>query len=143
MEEVKTEMTIKMITDRTLGGVLSQNEKGTYNASDLNRVGTASEELRLIGIDAGYPIVGTFRRDYMEGEIPLAEEMEYYLSQVQKCRNSFFDLGIPLPHTMDGLDYVAANNMEKVFVEIEKSIQQMHKTKRYCGTTVCGEGGLF
>ncbi len=132
---------IKMITDRTLGDVLSQNKKGTYNASDLNRVGTAAEELGVFGIDAGYPIVGTFRKDYMEGEIPLAEEMEYYLSQVHKCRNSFFDLGILLPHTMDGLNYVAANNIEKVFVEIEKSIQQMQKTKRFCGITRCGEGG--
>ncbi len=133
-----------MTTDRTLGDVLSQNEKGTYNASDLNRVGTAAEELRMIGIDAGYPIVGTFRTDYMAGEIPLLEEMEYYLSQVQKCRDCFFDLGIPLPHTMDGLDYVGANNIEKVFVEIEKNIQQMHKTKRYCGITHCGEGdGLY
>ena len=132
---------IKMITDRTLGDVLSQNEKGAYNASDLNRVGIAAEELRLIGINAGYPIVGTFRMDYMEGEIPLLEEMEYYLSQVHKCRYAFFDLGILLPHTMDGLDYVAANNIEKVFVEIEKSIRQMSKTRRYCGSTRCGEGG--
>ena len=131
---------IKMITDRTLGDVLSQNEKGTYNASDLNRVGIAAEELRLIGIDAGYPIVGIFRTHYMEGEIPRLEEMEYYLSQVHKCRGCFFDLGIPLPHTMDGLDYMAANNMERLFVEIEKSIQQMQKEKRYCGTTHCGEG---
>jgi hypothetical protein len=41
-------MTIKMITDRTLGDVLSQNEKGTFNASDLNRVGTAAEELESL-----------------------------------------------------------------------------------------------
>jgi len=141
MAETTTVMTTELITDRTLGDVLSQNEKGTYNASDLNRVGTAAEELRIIGIDVGYPIVGTFRTDYSEGEIPLAEEMEYYLSQVHKCRDSFFDLGIPLPHTMDGLDYVAANNIEKVFVEIEKSIQQMRKTKKHCGSTHCGEGG--
>ncbi|NCC16945.1 MAG: hypothetical protein EOM28_11505 [Clostridia bacterium] len=134
-------MTIQMITDRTLGDVLSQNEKGTFNASDLNRVSTAAEELRLIGIDAGYPIVGTFRRDYMVGEIPLLEKMEYYLSQVHKCQNCFFDLRIPLPHTMDGLDYMAVNNMERLFVEIEKSIQQMHETKRFCGTTTCGKGG--
>lgn len=141
MAETTAVMTTELITDRTLGDVLSQNEKGTYNASDLNRVGIAAEELRLIGIDAGYPIVGTFRWDYLEREIPLAEEMEYYLSQVHKCRDSFFDLGILLPYTMDGLDYVAANNMEKVFVEIEKSIRQMQKTKRHCGTTHCGEGG--
>lgn len=141
MAETTTVMTTELITDRTLGDVLSQNEKGTYNASDLNRVGIAAEELRLIGIDAGYPIVGIFRRDYLEGEIPVLEEMEYYLSQVHKCRGCFFDLGISLPHTMDGLDYVGANNMERVFVEIEKSIQQMSKTRRYCGTTTCGEGG--
>lgn len=132
---------IELITDRTLEDVLSQNEKGTYNASDLNRVGIAAEELRLIGIDAGYPIVGISRRNYSEGEIPLLEEIEYYLSQMHKCRNSFFDLGILLPHTMDGLDYVGANNIERLFVEIEKSIQQMYKTKRYCGITHCGEGG--
>ena len=143
MAETTTVMTTELITDRTLGDVLSQNEKGTYNASDLNRVGTAAEELRIIGIDAGYPIVGTFRTNYIKGEIPLAEEMEYYLSQVRKCRDSFFDLGIPLPHTMDGLDYIGANNMERVFVEIEKSIQQMQKTKRHCGSTRCGEGGLY
>lgn len=136
-------MTIQMITDRTLGDVLSQNEKGTFNASDLNHVGTAAEELQLIGIEAGYPIVGTFRMDYMEGEIPLLEEMEYYLSQVRKCQGCFFDLGIPLPHTMDGLDYMAVNNIERLFVEIEKSIQQMSKTRIYCGTTNCGEGGLY
>jgi hypothetical protein len=77
----------------------------------------------------------------MKGEIPLSEEMEYYLSQVHKCRGCFFDLGIPFPHTMDGLDYMAVNNMERLFVEIEKSIQRMHKTKRFCGSTYCGEGG--
>ncbi|NCC17121.1 MAG: hypothetical protein EOM28_12475 [Clostridia bacterium] len=144
MAETTIVMSTELITDRTLGDVLSQNEKGTFNASDLNRVGTAAEELRLIGIEVGYPIVGTFRTNYMEGEIPLLEEMEYYLSQVHICQNCFFDLGIPLPHTMDGLDYMAVNNMERLFVEIEKSICQIHKTKRHCGTANCGEGdGLY
>ena len=44
-----------LITDRTQADVDARNEKGTYNASDLNRVGAAmnyvADRLRAAGYD--------------------------------------------------------------------------------------------
>ncbi|MCI5680182.1 MAG: hypothetical protein MR278_09470 [Bacteroidales bacterium] len=129
---------LNLVTDRTKADVLRENEKGTYNASDLNRVGEAAAYIKELTIRAGYPVVGVFRTDWREGEIPLSDEMNYYLGQVRKCRDCFIDLGIPLPDTIDGLDFIVANNIEKLFVEIEKTIVKIGKTKIYCGTTDCG-----
>lgn len=132
---------LHLITDRTKNDVLFETEKGFYNYTDLNRVESAAEYVaaRLTGIGCCTTLYPKTLWD-MEKK-PTSEEMKRYLANIYICVRQ---LGIPsdvfnLPQTMNSLDYMGANNIEKCLEMIDLYISNMQKQQLYSGTIYAGE----
>lgn len=87
--------------------------KGAYNHTDLNRVETAVSELAT---ELGLTL--TTKTDWSIWDYPTQSQMDRYLSNVIAVRNavSTSEPFPPLPISMNGLTYEAANNIEETLV---------------------------
>lgn len=154
-------MPTNMITDRTQADVdlrarlaakgwagMTEGEKnqwmaglkGAYNATDLNRVGGAMNQLagvlaalpdelldylgsKSVAPDAAFEVpynpalMGWAQKvTWQVDEIPTPEELALYLSRVTLLREAMDYDTDPLPTTMERLDYIGANAIEKALV---------------------------
>ena len=127
---------IAMVTDRADGNTY-------YNYSDLNRVEAKTAEVAELLTAQGYVTTVDVKTDWKMTDFPTQTEMNRYLGNVKKCVNNFCQMpGITLPDTMDRLDYIGANNIEKMLVGIEKLLEYMLAVMRYSGTFYSGNEGL-
>lgn len=119
--------------------------KGSYNAQDLNRVGTAmvylAEELNALG----YMVTVFPKTNWNEEDVPSSVDMEAYLQQVATLRAVIpvFSTTPDVPLEMNYLTYQEANNIEKILVDIETLIFNMKAAFRHCNAAVCGGSGLL
>lgn len=117
--------------------------QGAYNASDLNRVGTAilylQTELASYGITVTLPTVKT---DFAKTDVPTITQMNDYLSAVSILRGaiSLTPLTPDVPSTMQGLTYEEANAIEKILDDVYYTLEAISAAFRYCGTptAICG-----
>lgn len=127
---------IAMVTNRADGNTY-------YNYSDLNRVEAKTAEVAELLTAQGYVTTVDVKTDWKMTDFPTQTEMNRYLGNVKKCINNFCKMpGITLPDTMDRLDYIGANNIEKTLVGIEKLLEYMLAVMRYSGTFYSGNEGL-
>ena len=127
---------IAMVTDRADGNTY-------YNYSDLNRVEAKTAEVAELLTAQGYVTTVDVKTDWTMTNFPTQTEMKRYLENVKKCVNNFCQVpGVTLPDTMDRLDYIGANNIEKTLVGIEKLLEYMLAVMRYSGTFYSGNEGL-
>ena len=127
---------IAMVTNRADGNT-------HYNYSDLNRVEAKTAEVAELLTAQGYVTTVVVKTDWSMTDFPIQTEMNRYLENVKKCVNNFCQMpGITLPDTMDRLDYIGANNIEKTLVGIEKLLEYMLAVMRYSGTFYSGNEGL-
>ena len=127
---------IAMVTNRADGNTY-------YNYSDLNRVEAKTAEVAELLTAQGYVTTVVVKTDWSMTDFPTQTEMNRYLGNVKKCVNNFCQMpGITLPDTMDKLDYIGANNIEKTLVGIEKLLEYMLAVMRYSGTFYSGSEGL-
>lgn len=127
---------IAMITNRADGNTY-------YNYSDLNRVEAKTAEAAELLTAQGYVTTVVVKTDWSMTDFPTQTEMNRYLGNVKKCVNNFCQMpGVTLPDTMDKLDYIGANNIEKTLVDIEKLLEYMLAVMRYSGTFYSGNEGL-
>lgn len=127
---------IAMVTDRADGNTY-------YNYSDLNRVEAKTAEVAELLTAQGYVTTVVVKTDWKMTDFPTQTEMNRYLENVKKCVNNFCRVpGATLPDTMDRLDYIGANNIEKTLVGIEKLLEYMLAVMRYSGTFYSGNEGL-
>ena len=127
---------IAMVTDRADGNTY-------YNYSDLNRVEAKTAEVAELLTAQGYVTTVDVKTDWSMTDFPIQTEMNRYLGNVKKCVNNFCQMpGVTLPYTMDRLDYIGANNIEKTLVGIEKLLEYMLAVMRYSGTFYSGNEGL-
>ena len=127
---------IAMVTDRA-------DSNTYYNYSDLNRVEAKTAEVAELLTAQGYVTTVVVKTDWSMTDFPTQTEMNRYLGNVKKCVNNFCQMpGVTLPDTMDRLDYIGANNIEKTLVGIEKLLEYMLAVMRYSGTFYSGNEGL-
>lgn len=127
---------IAMVTDRA-------DSNTYYNYSDLNRVEAKTAEVAELLTVQGYVTTVVVKTDWSMTDFPTQTEMNRYLGNVKKCINNFCQMpGITLPDTMDRLDYIGANNIEKTLVGIEKLLEYMLAVMRYSGAFYSGNEGL-
>lgn len=85
--------------------------KGAYNSTDLNRVERAVAEIsQAMGIGL------TTKTDWTMWDVPRASDMTRYLGNINAIKQKIGST-IPLPATMNKLDYTYANNIEKILLE--------------------------
>ena len=130
-----------LVTDRTQVDVAAWNNKGTYNASDLNRVGAAVKYIadRLTAL--GYAAPVTAKTDRTETDIPTASQMETYRGNIASLRAVIAVLtSTPeTPKTMRALDYVKANNIEQILQDLDPLITNMEQAWFFSGDLYAGE----
>ncbi len=123
-----------------LGGI-----KGAYNASDLNRVGTALNYLvaRLDTI-CGRSITWTAKTDWAVTDIATASQAAEYRQHIQDIRNALtYPAGTPDAPELNRLTYTGANDIERILALCEELIDNITKTFRYTGAAECATGGLI
>lgn len=109
-----------LVIDRTKADVDAGNQKGTYNASDLNRVENAMSVIASRLTEAGYAVSITTKTDWSKNDVPPAAEMDRYLRNLAALRSAFAmpEQTPEAPADMERLTYQEANNIEKILEEV-------------------------
>lgn len=100
--------------------------KGAYNYTDLNRVSSAVQYVATQLTDAGYeyPTL-VIKTDWVMTDKPTPEQLAAYLQSVKDIRE-VIDLAEgtpPAPANMNALTFEQANDIERILVAVEESVQ--------------------
>lgn len=130
-----------LITDRTQADVTAQNAKGTYKASDLNRVGAAmnyvADRLRAAGYD---PHISP-KTDWMDGEWVTTADEAAYLGDLTELRKQFtlYETTPEVPPDLEKLNYIEANSIEQILLDIDALLTIIAAGWLYSGDIYSGE----
>lgn len=132
---------LSLITDRTRADVANQTDKGFYNASDLNRVGAAVEYIAGRFTALGYACPVTVKKDWLTSDAPYASQMEAYRQNIATLRRQIAVMqSTPeAPASMAGLDYVKANDIEQILLDLDALIDKLIKSCGFSGELYAGE----
>lgn len=130
-----------LITDRTLDDVMTGTDKGYYNATDLNRVGEAVESIAGRFTDYGYAVAVSPKADWSESDTPTASQMETYRQNIATLRRQIAVMqSTPkAPETMRFLDYLKANDIERILQDLNTLITNMEQAWFFSGDLYAGE----
>lgn len=130
-----------LITDRTQADADARNDKGTYNASDLNRVGAAVEYVTVRLLECGTSVNVSPRQDWSESDTPTASQLERYRSDVAALRAAMAAMPTTpqIPSTMEGLTWIGANALEKILEDTDVLITNLKAAWFYSGDLFAGE----
>jgi len=132
---------LDLITDRTAADVAQGTDKGFYNASDLNRVGAAVEYIAGRFAALGYACPVTVKKDWLTSDAPTQRQMETYRQNIVTLRGQIAVMqSTPnAPASMAGLDYVKANNIEQILLDLDALIDKLIKSWYFSGDLYAGE----
>lgn len=136
------------LTQKAFAGTLTDEEKtvwlagmkGAYDAIDMNRVAAAVSTLSGLLNAAGYKNEVS-AQNFVEGEDSTDEKYSVYLSNVQTLRDAIaVRASTPeLPAADAKLDYIGANNIEKILADLDELLGWMTYSRKYCGTFAAGQ----
>ena len=132
---------LSLITDRTRADVENETDKGFYNASDLNRVGAAVEYIAGRFAALGYDCPVTVKKDWLTSDAPTASQLETYRQNIVTLRGQIAVMASTpeAPVSMAGLDYVKANNIEQILLDLDALIDNITKSWCFSGELYAGE----
>lgn len=132
---------LSLITDRTRADVENETDKGFYNASDLNRVGAAVEYIAGRFAALGYACPVTVKKDWLTSGAPTASQMEAYRQNIVTLRGQIAVMASTpeTPASMAGLNYVKANNIEQILLDLDALIDKLIKSWYFSGELYAGE----
>ncbi len=97
--------------------------KGSYKASDINRVGTAlitiRDRLRTHGID----VPADVREDYAADEVLDKAAMDAYIKSANAVHDAVENSAPQPPAEIDGLDWDGANNIERAIIAVDDVLE--------------------
>lgn len=118
--------------------------RGSYNCTDLNRVGNAVSYVAGRLEQYGYPVTVTPKINWTEEEIPYpgSQELEEYLENIRSIRSvlNVASIAPTVPEDMQELTYIEANNIEQILLDVNKLIDNMISNWIYCNQIYCGGG---
>lgn len=130
----------RFVTDRTAADVAAKNEKGTYNASDLNRVAEAVGYVRGLLDSCGYAVPQKPKSDWLINDIPAQSAMQTHIDAVRGLDVIRYSHDpIVLPVSMAKLDYEGANNIEKFLIAAGEAAEKIPDAWMYAGEIFGGE----
>lgn len=132
---------LSLITDRTRADVENETDKGFYNASDLNRVGAAVEYIAGRFAALGYACPVTVKKDWLTSDTPTQRQMETYRQNIVTLRGQIAAMqSTPnAPASMAGLNYVKANDIEQILLDLDALIDNLIKSWYFSGEVYAGE----
>lgn len=153
---------LKLITDRTQADVdrvaslaqkgyaamtdvekteWSAGLKGAYNATDLNRVGSAVNYVAGRLNAQGYAVAVSPKIDWTMTDIPTPAQLTAYLADVATIRAALAVYGTTpgIPADMEKLTYAEANDIEQILLDVDALITNMMAVWYYAGELYSGE----
>lgn len=132
---------LTLVTDRTAMDVASKTAKSFYNAADLNRVGAAVEYVAGRFQSLGYDCPVSVKKDWSESDTPTASQMETYRQNIATLRRQIAVMqSTPeTPETIRQLDYIRANNIEQILLDLDALINKLIKSWYFSGELYAGE----
>ena len=123
----------------------AQDLKGAYNASDLNRVGSAVEYLTDTLYSMGYNVPTVPKDNWTETDIPVQSQMDIYINNIQLLRDILPYVAPDAPETAAGLSYQSSNNIEEILYTLESVLLAMKENfkLRQANTLFMIAGGVF
>ena len=130
-----------LITDRTQADVKARNEKGTYKASDLNRVGAAMNYVAARLREQGYDPHISPKLDWMDNEWVTPADEAIYLGDLEELRKQFalYETTPEVPPDLEKLNYIEANSIEQILVDIDALLTNIAAGWLYSGEIYSGE----
>lgn len=115
--------------------------KGSYNASDLNRVGAAMQYVADRLVEFGCAVSIDPKLDWTSGDWPTPETMGTYLADLEELRSKFAMMQTTptVPEDMEQLTYTEANNIEKILESIDILLTRASQAWFYSGDLFSGE----
>ena len=115
--------------------------KGAYNASDLNRVGSAVDYVAKRLRSCGISVSVAPRMDWANGDKPNRDEMAAYLSDIAALRAALplRDGTPPAPGDMLGLTWEEANAIEAILLAVDETVTRMSQAWFFSGDLYAGE----
>ena len=82
---------------------------------------------------------------WYEDDIPTASQMAQHAKNVSVLRSAVKALNTTpeAPESMRGLDYIKANNIEQILLDMDEILRKMPAADRHCGVSVCGNKGVI
>ena len=119
--------------------------KGAYNASDLNRVGSAVEYLTDTLYTMGYNVPTVPKDDWTGTDIPMQSQMDIYINNIQLLRDILPYVAPDAPETMQNLAFQGANDIEEILYMLESVLLAMQENfkLRQANTLFMIAGGVF
>ena len=112
--------------------------KGSYNASDVNRVGAAIDYIAEQLKENGYSVTVDPKINWLQDEIPSETQLQKYLDNVTAIKTAFYGTQ-EIPQNMQLLTYDGANNIEKALLQVENYLLLMLSSLIHrCGMTKTG-----
>ena len=132
---------LSLITDRTRADVENETDKGFYNASDLNRVGAAVEYIAGRFTALGYACPVTVKKDWLTTDAPTQRQMEFYRQNIVTLRSriAVMQSTPEAPASMAGLNYVKANDIEQILLDLDALITNIINSWYFSGEVYAGE----
>lgn len=141
---------VKQIAEKIKNGTASESElaefnsaamKGSYNASDLNRVGAAMQYVADRLGEFGYDVSIDQKLDWTSVDWPTPETMGTYLADLEELRSKFAIMQTTptVPEDMEKLTYTEANNIEKILEDIDVLLTRSAQAWFYAGDPFSGE----
>lgn len=132
---------LSLITDRTQADVTEKTAKGYYNASDLNRVGSAVEYIAKRLGSLGYAVSVDTKTDWLETDLPTDAELETYRRNVVTLRRAIRVMAATPqpPGSMRYLTYAGANALEQILVDVDALLTLLQQSWYYSGEVYAGE----
>lgn len=130
-----------LITDRTQADVDARNGKGTYNASDLNRVAAAMNYVAGRLESAGYGPHISQKTDWKDDDWVYPAAQAVYLGYLAELRSQFAMMQTtpPVPNDMEKLTYQEANDIEKILEGIDRLMTNASQAWFYSGDIYASE----
>ena len=115
--------------------------KGAYNCTDLNRVQSAVRYLQDRFASVGYFVNLSDARTWTVKDVPTQSEMAEHLADVRAIRGvlTLFSNTPPVPETMAGLNYIKANHIEQILLDVDALLTNMISSFVYSGEFYGGE----
>lgn len=122
-----------LITDRGPGTF--------YNVSDLNRVGEAVRYLAERFTGYGYAVTVNPKTDWTEDNVPTRKQLETYRRNIAELRRQLTVMAATpeTPETMRALNYIKANNIERILQDLDTLITNMEQAWFFSGDLYAGE----
>lgn len=118
----------------------AQLERGMLTNVTLNRVANTVSMLASALNAAGYT-VETTSQSFSETDRLKRSKYSVYLSNVQTLRDAIaIRVSTPSVPAADAkLDYIGANNIEKILADLDELLGWMTYSRKYCGTFAAGQ----